>query len=100
MIEFNKTNSKSLYSFNKIDKELEIFHTVNTEYLKQSVVDDKIAIKTNDEANKLIKKAELEIQNLKNVIFDGKILSFETNNEKFNKSILGLSKITNNNMMN
>ena len=34
LIELNKTNSQLLDAFNAISKELESFHTVNTEYLK------------------------------------------------------------------
>jgi len=38
----------------------------------------------------LIKKAELELQKLKNVIFDGKILNFEKYSDEINESIIGL----------
>lgn len=82
LFEFNKNNSKSLDRFNNISKELESFHNLNNEYLKQHTVDDEIVIKLNEEANNLIKKAEIEIQNLKDVIFDGKLLKFAKNFEK------------------
>ena len=39
----------------------------------------------------MIKKAELEIENLKNIIFNGNILKFERNNEKINKNVLGVA---------
>jgi len=51
-----------------------------------------------EEATNLMKKAELEIQNLKDIIFDGQLFKFEKNNEKINKSILGESRIINNRM--
>ena len=38
-------------------------------------------IKSSEEATNLIKKAELEIENLKDVIFDGKTFKFEKNKE-------------------
>jgi len=94
LIEFNKNNPKLLNEYNKIAKELETFHTINTEYLKQYEVDEKLVIKSNEEAIKLIKKAELEIEKLKDAIFDGKIFKFEKNSNKINESILGVTKIT------
>jgi len=92
LIEFNKNNSKSLDTFNAIVKELESFHTLNTEYLNKNKVDDKLLKKSNEEADNLVKKAELEIENLKNSIFDGNILKFERNTEKINDTILGMLK--------
>jgi hypothetical protein len=89
LIEFNKTNSKSLDTFNAIVKELESFHTLNFEYLNKNEVDDKLIKKSYEEATNLVKKAELEIENLKSIIFDGNILKFERNNEKINDAILG-----------
>jgi hypothetical protein len=93
LIEFNKTNKESLDAFNKIVKEMESFHAINTEYLKKNKVDYEIINKANEEATNFIKKAELEIENLKDIIFDGQIFMFEKNNEKISKSILGVSKI-------
>jgi len=90
LIELNKTNYVSLDEFNNMVKELESFHKVNIEYLKQYKVDDKLLIKSNEEANILIKKAEQELQKLKDVIFDRKILKFEKNSDKINNSILGV----------
>jgi len=52
-----------------------------------------LIIKSNEEANNLIKKAELEIENLKDVIFDGRIFIFEKNTDKISKSIIGISKV-------
>ena len=89
LIEFNKTNSKSLDTFNAIVKELESFHTLNNENLNKNVIDDKLVKKSNEEATNMAKKAELEIENLKNIIFDGNILKFERNTEKINDAILG-----------
>jgi vacuolar-type H+-ATPase subunit H len=76
----------------------ESFHAINTEFLKEYKVDYKIIHKANEESRNLIKKAEEEIQNLKEIIFDGKIFKFDKNNEKINKSILGSTKIINNKM--
>jgi hypothetical protein len=89
LINFNKTNSKSLDTFNKIVKELESFHTLNNEYLNKNEVDDKLIKKSNEDATKLVKKAELEIENLKDIIFNGNILKFEKNNEKINEYKIG-----------
>jgi len=93
IIEFNKTNSKSIDAFNAIVKELESFHTVNNEYLKQHIVNDEKINKSLEEATNLIKKGELETQNLKNIIFDGKLFKFEKNKEKLNKSLFGITKL-------
>jgi hypothetical protein len=93
LIEFNKTNSGSLKSFDVIVKELESFHNLNNEYLKQHTVDDEIIIKLNEKATNLIKKAEKEIQNLRDVIFDRKLLKFEKNKDVINRSILGTIEI-------
>jgi len=98
LIEFNKTNRESLDAFNKIVKGMESFHSINTEYLKKFKVDYEIITKANEEAKNLIKNAELEIQNLKDIIFDGQIFKFVKNNQKINKSILGESKIFNNSL--
>jgi len=92
-IEFNRANLESLGVFKKIANELESFHSCNTEYLKNHVVDYDKVIDLNKEANILIKKAELEVKNLKDVIFDGKFLVFEENKIKIIKSILGSVKI-------
>jgi hypothetical protein len=93
LIKFNTTNSKSLGEFNKIASELELFHTLNAKYLKQHTFDDQIVIKSNKKAAILIKKAELEIKNLNDIIFDGKLFVFEKNADKLNKSILGVAKV-------
>jgi len=93
LIGLNNTNSLLLQNFNKIAKDLESFHHNNTEYLKKHVVDDEMIGKSNEEAKNLIKKAELEIQNLKDIIFDGRLFKFEKNKEKMNKSILGETKV-------
>jgi hypothetical protein len=95
LIEYNKNNSKLLDEFNKNAKELETFHSVNTEYLKKYEVDEELVVKLNEEATNLIKKAELEIENLKETIFDGKAFKFEKNKEKVNKSIIGSTQVLN-----
>jgi hypothetical protein len=59
---------------------LESFHTLNTKYLKQHIVEDEKVNRSFDEATSLIKKAELEIENLKNIIFDGQLFRFENLN--------------------
>jgi hypothetical protein len=92
LIEFNKTNSKSLDLFNATVKELESFHTLNNENLNKNEVDYNLVKKSNEEANNLIKKAELEIEKIKNMILNGEILEFERNNEKINETIIGKLK--------
>jgi len=98
LMKFNKTNSKSFDEFDSIASELESFHNLNTEYLKQNTINEQILNKSIEEATNLIIKSELEIQNLKDIIFDGKILIFEENSDKLNKSILGVAKMTKNGM--
>jgi len=93
LIELKKNKVESLDAFNAIAKELESFHSVNTEYLKQHIVDDDIVLKTNEEAINLIKKAELEIENLKEIIFDGTFFKFKKNNQKIAKSLIGETSI-------
>jgi hypothetical protein len=92
-IEFNKTNSKNLAGFNNILKELESFHTNNTEYLKRFDANYEIVIKSNEDANNLIEIAEIEIQKLKDVIFDGHLFSFEKNKDKIKRSVLGITSV-------
>jgi hypothetical protein len=77
LIKFNKNNSEALKVYNHIPKDLEMFHNVKIKYLKQNQIDEKIVIKSNEEAIGLIKKADLEIQNLKNIIFDTSLFTFE-----------------------
>jgi hypothetical protein len=91
VIELNKTNS--LDALNAFAKELESFHTINTEYLKQHIVDDDKVAQSFEEATSLIKKAEIETQNLKDTSFDGKLFKFEKNKEKLDKSILGITRL-------
>jgi hypothetical protein len=92
LIEFNKTNKESLDSFNAFVNELESFHTLSIEYLNKNEIDDKLVKKSNEEATNLIKRAELEIENLKSIIFDENILNFEKNNEKLNETMFGTLK--------
>jgi len=82
LVDLNENNSISLDVFNAIVKELELFHTLNTEYLSKNEVDDKDVQKSNEEAANFIKIAELEIENLKDIIFHGNILKFERSNKK------------------
>jgi hypothetical protein len=93
LIKLNNTNIMSLNKFTKIADELQSFHTINTEYLKQHTVDDDKIKKLDEEATYLVKKTQSEIQSLKDVIFDSKLLAFKTNKEKLNKSILGETKV-------
>ncbi len=93
LIEFNKTNSKSLDDFNKIALELKSFHTFNTEYLKQRTINEQIVNKSIEESNNLLKKAELDNRSLNDIIFDGKLFIFEKNSDKINDTILGVAKV-------
>ena len=47
----------------------------------------------NETAIKLLNKANLEVQNLKDIIFNWKLFIFEKNSDKINKWILGVSKL-------
>jgi hypothetical protein len=85
LIEFNKVNSKSLDEYNKVSKELEEFHSINTELLSKNNIDERLVIRSNKKAARLIKESDLEIQDLNDIIFDGKLLTFEKNSNKINK---------------
>jgi hypothetical protein len=93
MSNFNSFNTQSLKVFNQLAKDLESFYDLNTKYLKRNIIDDKIMNKSNEEATSLIAKAELEIDNLIDVILNGTSFKFDKSNEKINKSILGSTKI-------
>jgi hypothetical protein len=86
-IQFNNNNSKSLDAFNAIVKELESFHAINTEYLKKYEVDDTVLVKLNEDATNLMNKVELEIESLKELIFNEKKPKFNKNSEIFNEAI-------------
>jgi hypothetical protein len=51
-----------------------------------------MVMKLNEEATNLTQKAELKIHNLKFVIFNEKILKFDKNFEKINRSIFRFNK--------
>jgi len=88
LIEFNKVNSKSLDEYNKVSKELEEFHSIsNTELLSKNNIDERLVIRSNKKAARFIKESDSEIQNLNDIIFDRKLLIFEKNSDKINKSI-------------
>ncbi len=89
IIEFNKTNSISLDAFNSIVEELDSFFALKNEYLNKNEVDDNLVKQSNEEAANMVKKAELEIENLKDIIFDGNTFKFKRNNERINRSIFG-----------
>jgi hypothetical protein len=95
LIKFNKNNSEALKVYNYIPKDLEMFHNVKIKYLKQNQIDEKIVIKSNEEAIGLIKKADLDIQNLKNIIFDTSLFTFEKSEETIKESVLGAIKMDN-----
>jgi len=95
LIEYNDTNSKSLDEFNKLALELKSFHSLNIEYLKQQTVDDQVVKNSIKETIRLIQKTDLDIQNLKDILFNGYIFKFEKNSERINESILGIIKKVN-----
>ena len=49
---------------------------LNTQYLKRFDANYEIVIKSNENANDLFKKAELEIKKLKYAIFNSRLFSF------------------------
>ncbi len=93
LIKSNKINTGPINHFNKIVKEMELFHSNDSEYLKKYEVDNKVIKKSNEDVINLIKKAESEIENLKDVIFNGSILKFDKNKQQVNNLILGSIKI-------
>jgi hypothetical protein len=74
---------------------LKSFHTVNIEYLKQHTIDEQIVTKSIKDTTSLIQKTDLEIQNLKNILFNGNIFKFEKNSERINESLLEIIKKVN-----
>jgi hypothetical protein len=60
---------------------MQYFHTLCNEYLNKNEVDDKLIKILNEEATILVTKAELEIENMKDIIFNGNVLKFEKNNQ-------------------
>jgi len=89
IVKFNKLNSNSFDVFNAIVKELESFHAINTEYLKQNELNDTLLVKLNEDAINLINKVEMEIENLNDLIFNGTKLKFNRKTQKISESILG-----------
>ena len=72
---------------------MEACYAINSEYLKQHTIDDEMITYLNETAIKLLNKANLEVQNLKDIIFNWKLFIFEKNSDKINKWILGVSKL-------
>jgi hypothetical protein len=70
LIEFNKSNLKPLNEYDKFANELEACYAINSEYLKQHTIDDEMITYLNETAIKLLNKANLEVQNLKDIIFN------------------------------
>jgi hypothetical protein len=67
----NELNLKTIYEYEEVAKELEAFYTINSEYLKNPIIDHQIIKKSNEEAIILTNKANIEIENLNDLIFKG-----------------------------
>jgi hypothetical protein len=93
-IQNNTTSSKNFKKFQQLVDELDKFSLKTNQYLKNLNLNDDILIESNKEAVILNEKADLEIKNLKSVVFDDNIMSFEANKENLKRSILGEIKIT------
>jgi len=78
---------------------LEACYAINSEYLKQHTIGDEMIAYLNETSIKLLNKANLEVQNFKNIIFNGKLFILEKNSDKINKLILGLAKLNNTRMV-
>jgi len=59
------------------------------EYLKRNDLNEKKMFKLNQDANSLNVKSDLEIENIKDIIFSGRFLQFEKNKFDMNRSVLG-----------
>jgi len=93
LIELNSNNSDLMKNFQQLSHELEEFNSKTNEYLNEYNLNDEQLVNSNNEATVLINKTELNIQNLNSVILDERLMSFEPNTVKINKSILGELKI-------
>ena len=77
---------------------MESFHSFNTEYLNRNTINEQIVNKSNEEAIRLIRNADLKIKNFKDIFFDGKLFIFKKNYDKINKSILGVEYVISTNI--
>ena len=95
----NKQNkSVSLSDNDEIVKELELFCEKTTSHLNQFQINESDTVHLNKQSISLNKKAELEIQKLHNLLLNGNILKFKSNETKLTKSIIGeifLSRVMN-----
>jgi len=78
----NELNLKTIYEYEEVAKELEAFYTINSEYLKNPIIDHQIIKKSNEEGIILTNKANIEIENLKDLIFKG-LKTYELKNYDF-----------------
>ncbi len=88
----NKNRKKLTEQYNRIVKELDLFHMQNTESIKAIKVNDEIICKANKTAHCLSIKADCEINKLENIIFNENFWKFEINTIKLDKSMLGSLK--------
>jgi len=95
LIQFNKSNLRTLAGFNHTVDDLESFLTTNTKYLERFDINYEEVAKKNEQAADLIQKADQKIEKLKDLIFDGQIINFEKNTNKIDKSILGVTSLNN-----
>jgi hypothetical protein len=93
-IQHNEINNEFPKMFQQLVDELDKFNSKTSQYLKNLNLNDENLIDSNKEAVVLREKAELEIQDLKDFIFNDNIMNFETNKGKLMRSILDEIKIT------
>lgn len=76
-------------SFEAKEKDLSSYNFQTDEYLKKPILNNKILDYLNQKSRNLISKSNLEIENLKDIILNGRYLNFESNKAKLNELALG-----------
>ena len=86
---YKVVNQETKDKFINTADELEQFELKWTEYLKQTEIDDEIISNAYNEASKINERAIEEQMIMKNLILNGRVLKFEANGNKPDKSVIG-----------
>ena len=90
---------ESIKIFQKLLDEIDDFNLRANQYLNKYDLDDEKLIKSNKEAINLNGKAVLEIENITGIVLGDRLMSFEANKDKLDRSILGEIKLKKVNQM-
>ncbi len=89
IIDLNKKNQDSLKFYDTIYKQLELFQLKMYDYLQLTNLNDAKLIKLNQNAIILKENVESIIKNIKNIIFSGRFLTFDANEDEIVRETLG-----------